>query len=408
MESVGQLATIDDQAVTAVGASEIAGNRFRRLLNDAAWGFGFFEEYVAATTMQATTMEANRLAELHRTADSIDGYFRAHRSGKAMVEAAHPPLTPTYLGPAVSRYDDPASVYDGPTVTYATTPIADWTTIRPATFYYSGIVLRPDAASVSTPDANGQVVAGFVYDGDSLVPANDADAIANDVRLTRTGGIKQVAEDAVSIDRYGRHTLSRNGLFNTTDGSLATYASRILGRRKNLVLRVVSVDLWCRPENLQAIMMLDLMDAVTVVLPDNHLAVKGHITSVEHSVSPRSPSAVLWTCRLGLMTYPGLTARQQLDIVATATVSVTDVQHPERLRIGITSTVSAVAIAGPERLALAVITSTVTLKVEYVYRYELPEIDAVSTFTVEAVANPERCLIEATATVTVLDIGGSP
>jgi hypothetical protein len=314
------------------------------------------------------------LAELNVTADSIDGYFRSHRSGKAMVEAAHPPLIPGYLGPAVTRYDAAAATYDGATVTYSAAPGADSTTMRPATFYFAGVVLRPDAAGYSTPDVNGQVVASFVYDGDSMVTANDADALANDVRLTRNGGVQQVGEDLPSIGKYGRRTLSRAALLNATDATVATYAARILSRRSNMVLRVVSVDLWCRPENIKGIMMLDLMDAVTVVLPDNELAVKGNITSVEHSISARTPSALLWTCRLGLTTYPGLTARQQLEVDVHATVTVLDVAHPERLRLAdIAATIELVEVARPERLA-TVITATVVIVVEYVYRYELLEV----------------------------------
>jgi hypothetical protein len=388
METVGLLAWTTAQTVAPVGAAETASARWTRLLNtpSGVWPYGFFEEYVSGTTMQATTMQQNRLAELNVTADSIDGYFRSHRSGKAMVEAAHPPLIPGYLGPTVSRYDATAAKYDDSVTVYAASPGADSTTMRPATFYFAGVVLRPDVAGYSTPDHNGQVVASFVYDGDSMVTANDADALANDVRLTRNGGVQQVREDLPSIGKYGRRTLSRASLINDDDTTVATIATRILSRRSNMVLRVVSVDLWCRPDNLKGIMVLDLMDAVTVVLPDNQLAVKGNITSVEHSVSARTASALLWTCRLGLTTYPGLVARQHADITAVATVTVVDVAHPERLALAdIAATVEVVAVPSIQRLELAAAVADVAVVVEYAYRYE-------------------TCLTEGAATVTVSDV----
>jgi hypothetical protein len=60
-----------------------------------------------------------------------------------------------------------------------------------------------------------------------------------------------------------------------------------------------------RPGNLFPQVVIDLGDQVTVVLPDNTLEVFGHISHLEHSITPLSPSGVVWESTIGLETYPG-------------------------------------------------------------------------------------------------------
>jgi hypothetical protein len=300
-ETVALLANIDNNAGSSYGAGQYAGARCDRLLSSARWTMGLYDEAASTIPLLATDQSLNRLGELHLTADSSNCFFRAHRSGIAMLEAVDPVDHPSYNPPLTARYD--TAVYN--TDTYASTASTIWYQLRASSYFYSGITIRPDAGGISAPDVNGQVELSLVYDADSLVSLNDTDMVRNDVRIARVGGVVQVSVNEVSQGRYGQRSYTRSDLKTATDADVLTIANKICNRRANRVLRVDTVDLFGRPENLHGIMVVDVGDPVTVVLPDNDLTVEGHIASVEHNVSPRSGSALLWTCTLGLETYPG-------------------------------------------------------------------------------------------------------
>jgi hypothetical protein len=322
IETIGRLGTLDGHQVSpAVGAGETSGQRAVRLLDEAAWNLGFYDEAQSSITLQATTMAANRLAELHLTAESVDAWFRAHRSGLAMLEPQDPADHPAYNFPEAARYD--LDRYD--VGLYGGVNEDDYSTMRHASYYYSEIVLSPWAADESAPDETGRTRLTLVYDADSLVSLNDLDAVVNDVRLTRVGGAIQVAVDEFSIGRRGHRSLARTNLVTQLDADVLTIAEATVARRSERVLRVESVDLWNRPGNRFGQAVLDVGDLVKVIMPDNQLAVRGHVTSLEHSITPQSVDEVVWTTTIGLQTYPGFVDRDDVTITAAATVTVTDV-----------------------------------------------------------------------------------
>lgn len=300
-EMTGLLGTITGRTVTSQGAGETPGQRCRRLL-DAADTFpgGFYDELQSPWTLLATTMAANRLAELEVTAFSGDGYFRSHRSGYGLLEAVNPALHPDYNPPVTFRVG--TFVLDTDTLGATVDPNPAWWQIRHSSYYFKGIKIVPDEPGASAPDATGRVTVFLAYDADSLVGANDLDLIVNDVRLKSETGTEQVSEDLASQGQYKiTKTLRRSDLKNDTDSNVLTIAQRIKNRRANAVLRIESVDLWGRPGNLFGMMVLDIGDPITIETPDGFVKA-GRIAGVDHSVTPRSEAAVIWTTTLVLET----------------------------------------------------------------------------------------------------------
>ncbi len=68
----------------------------------------------------------------------------------------------------------------------------------------------------------------------------------NDVRLTREGGVEQATGDMSSQAAYGKRTLSKTGMLNTTDADVLTVAQALRDKYKTPVLRVPAITI--RPE----------------------------------------------------------------------------------------------------------------------------------------------------------------
>jgi hypothetical protein len=270
-----------------------------RLLDAALWPYGFYNEAASPITLLSTDMSLNRLAELHLTADSVDCWFRSHRSGLAMLEQVDVVQHPSYSPPIEARWG--AAVWD---VSLWSTDTTIWHTLRPASYYFRGIELRPDQGGTSLPDENGRVLLSLVYDADSLVGRNDLELVRNDIRLAKEGGTQQVARDDLSIGLYGEVTYQRNDLKTQNDANVLAIAQGIRDRSAHRVLRVEEVSFFGRPENLFGLMVIDIGDPVTVVLP-NYLAVQGHVIGVRHDITPQSVEQPTWTTVLSLETYEG-------------------------------------------------------------------------------------------------------
>jgi len=65
--------------------------------------------------------------------------------------------------------------------------------------------------------------------------------ILNDIRITREGGVEQVATDATSQTNYGKRGLPRTGLLMTADTEALSQAQYLLKQYKDPALRVKSV-----------------------------------------------------------------------------------------------------------------------------------------------------------------------
>ena len=66
---------------------------------------------------------------------------------------------------------------------------------------------------------------------------NDDNEIFNVISLTRTGGTTQTVQDTVSQGKYLIRTLSREGLFNSTDADTKNAANFLLGKFKDALIR---------------------------------------------------------------------------------------------------------------------------------------------------------------------------
>ena len=66
---------------------------------------------------------------------------------------------------------------------------------------------------------------------------NDYNEIFNVISLTRTGGTTQTVQDTGSQGKYLIRTLSREGLFNSTDADTKNAANFLLGKFKDALIR---------------------------------------------------------------------------------------------------------------------------------------------------------------------------
>jgi len=65
----------------------------------------------------------------------------------------------------------------------------------------------------------------------------------NDVRVTRSGGTEQIAQDSISTGRYLTRSLSKSGLLLTSDTEAATFAKFLLRIYKDPHTRIESLDM---------------------------------------------------------------------------------------------------------------------------------------------------------------------
>jgi hypothetical protein len=80
-----------------------------------------------------------------------------------------------------------------------------------------------------------------VFNFTDLKPAEDKDLIANDWRVTRTGGVQQVAADQSSQAIYFKRTQTRSPLF-PTDAESLDQARFLLSQYKNPSVRIAGLD----------------------------------------------------------------------------------------------------------------------------------------------------------------------
>ena len=81
------------------------------------------------------------------------------------------------------------------------------------------------------------------FDEDSLRVAQESDLIVNKVKVTRTGGVEQVATDADSIAAYGPSDLAYSGLPLASDTAALALANFILGQKKDPAVRIRQITI---------------------------------------------------------------------------------------------------------------------------------------------------------------------
>lgn len=132
---------------------------------------------------------------------------------------------------------------------------------------------------------------------EDMQPSYDDTFIYNDVRLTRASGTEQVAGDIDSQGTYGKRTLSRTGLLNSTDADVLTVAGLLRDKFKDPSQRIeyIVVDPVVNPSNLWAkVLTYDLSTRITVRLNEASLDSEFHIEGIEHRFGPGQTWKTKW------------------------------------------------------------------------------------------------------------------
>ena len=114
----------------------------------------------------------------------------------------------------------------------------------------------------------------------------DDQFIFNDVRLQRTGGSEQVADDASSQADFAKRSLVRQGLLLTSDSEVSDQAEFLLSQFKSPALRSKFIELKPRrdPDNLFPFCLdFDISTRITVRLNQSSVDKDYHIEGITHS-----------------------------------------------------------------------------------------------------------------------------
>jgi hypothetical protein len=239
------LANRDRTAISPVGAGEDSGSRITRILNSVNWDSAGREIATGDSTMQATDLSGPALTEMSTVADSEVGELYINASGKVVFRNRHALLTDT----------------------------------------------RSSVAQAVFGDAPGER------------PYSDADfqladtRITNQVRLTRVGGVEQVAEDTPSQAEYLLRSMSITGLMLQSDSDVSDMAGYVLSSGKDPVFEARRVTVLPRRDSdllFPQVLGREIGDRVTVRRRPpggGTVEVDCYIRGVEHSVRP----GVMWS-----------------------------------------------------------------------------------------------------------------
>lgn len=173
-----------------VGASETSGARVHRILDSVLWPADDRSVAVGDSTLQATAMNRSAWEELLTVQDSEIGQVFVEDDGTVVFHNRH------------------------------------W------------LMEAPTSVAVQAAFGDGAGELPFVdcdlsYDDTTLL---------NLVRIARTGGTQQIAEDVASEQTYLVHTYDRTDLIVETDVESANYASFVLYQAKDPELRFTSIS----------------------------------------------------------------------------------------------------------------------------------------------------------------------
>lgn len=228
-----------------VGAGDDTGARIARILDNAGWDPDLRDLDVGLTTVTATSLDAAAWTEILLTADTEIGEVYFDGSGRVV-------------------------------------------------FRNRG-ALRTDARSITPQgvfgdDDTNPAELGYV----DPVITNDDDQIANLIRITRPGGVEQVAQDLTSQARYLVRTFERSDLLLQTDAEAADYAAYALELLKTPDVRISGLGLL--PQKDPAALYpqalgRELGDRITVIIrPPGGYTVERDalIRGIAHSFTPSS------------------------------------------------------------------------------------------------------------------------
>ena len=274
VETVAQLAGIDEPERAPVGAGDTLAVRLPRLLAEAetGWPFGwlyYVDALMPPETLQATTMAGNRLGECHLTTDSLSGErpieFRSDRQGRAVVALVATAGNPRWNAPVEASETDPP----------------------PAIAVFAPELALTAAQAALVPAGRTPVVCR--YPADALRRRATADAVINWVSIAAAGRAAFVAEDPESRQARGRRTHQRHDLICSLDVIPAAQAARIIIERSQSLhtLAPLTVQAADSPGNFDAVTVTDAADAVVVVDHEpTAAALLSRVLAVSHRIRP--------------------------------------------------------------------------------------------------------------------------
>lgn len=162
-----------------VGAGEDAGARMTRILDAAGWPTADRSISVGNSTLQATDLDGNQLAEMQLVQDSEMGHLFVDAAGRVVFRNRH------------AMFTSPRS-----------------------------------AASQATFGDGGYGVTGELPYAD-VIPSSSDEGMANTITVTREGGIEQTVVDAAARARYLTKTFTKSGLLLETDDEALEYAQAV-------------------------------------------------------------------------------------------------------------------------------------------------------------------------------------
>lgn len=153
---------------------------------------------------------------------------------------------------------------------------------------------------------------GTVGDGAGELPYQDVEfefsdqQVYNTISVTRAGGSAQTSSDATSQDTYGKRSLTKDGLFLTSDAEAKDQADYLKSRYKDAALRVKSIginpavdeDNWY-PQ----VLARDLSARITVRLDCASIDKDYFIEGIEHRVTGKSWRTKWWLSPCDVQEY---------------------------------------------------------------------------------------------------------
>lgn len=185
------LANQDRPAVAPVGAGESSGARVNRILDSVSWPAADRMVSNGDTTLQATTLEGDAVSELQKVAETEVGEFYIDEGGRALFRGRHGLLEDIRSNTSQGIFGD-------------------------------------DVGELPYVDIN---------------PSYDKEQLRNVARITRVGGVEQVASDATSKVKYLERTHTASDLLMQTDAAALDYARYIVAQAKSAEYRFDSLTI---------------------------------------------------------------------------------------------------------------------------------------------------------------------
>jgi hypothetical protein len=130
-----------------------------------------------------------------------------------------------------------------------------------------------------------------------IVVVLDDSLILNDVHLTRTGGVEQIAEDLFSQNEFGTRSSAEQDIQLATDGAVLTRAELQVSRYANPVLRIEGlIDNAMQHEFWDRVLVRDINDIVLVKESRTQTEQVSSVEGIAHSIGRDGT----WTVTLSL------------------------------------------------------------------------------------------------------------